>query len=243
MSKIKHKFGEFESMKFDYRRKDFKKYIKYIEENKIDLIDILEHYTAYSGHMALHRIITLYEYYKMVNNVAGHIAEVGVYKGAGSLLFAKLIKIFENESLTQVHGFDWFKGTGPGSVNDSELVPEGGYQCSYEELINLIRFQKLDHILKIHCMDLINKEIHTFFDQHKHLQFKLVFMDSGMYKIMNNCIPVFWNRLTPGGIMIFDQYNHELAPGETLSLREILPNVKVKTIPNTWMPSAYIIKE
>ena len=38
MSKIKHKFGEFESMKFDYRRKNFNKYIKYIEEKKIDLI-------------------------------------------------------------------------------------------------------------------------------------------------------------------------------------------------------------
>ena len=42
--------------------------------------------------------------------------------------------------------------------------------------------------------------------------------------------------------MIFDQYNHELGPGETLSIREMLPNVKVKHF-QLLMPNAYVIKE
>ncbi len=243
MDKLKHKYGQFESVKFDHRREDFYNYLNYLKNKNIDTLGLLEHYTAYAGHMALHRMFTMYEYYKMVKDVAGHVAEIGVYKGAGTMLFAKLIHIFESESLTQVHGFDWFKGTGEGGQNDSGLVPEGGYQCSYNDLMDLVNLQKLDHIIRIHNIDLTSNEVNKFFDEFKHLQFKLVFMDAGMYDIMQKCIPLFWERLTPGGIMIFDQYSHELGPGETLSIRELLPHVKVKTLPNSWMPNAYVIKE
>lgn len=42
--------------------------------------------------------------------------------------------------------------------------------------------------------------------------------------------------------MIFDQYSCQFAPGETLAIHELLPNVEVHTISNSWMPNAYIIK-
>lgn len=239
---MKHNYGKFESTKFNHRRADFYKYLKFIDDRKISISDILEHNTAYIGHMSLNRTITLYECYKMVQNVAGHIAEVGVYKGAGTMLFAKLVHIYENEALTQVHGFDWFQGTGKGGDNDTSLVPEGGYQSSYEEMMELIALQKLDHIIRIHNFD-ICKELKAFFTTYKHLQFKLVFLDAGMYDVMQVAIPEFWNRMTPGGIMIFDQYSHELGPGETISIREFLPKIKIKTLPNSWMPNAYAIKE
>ena len=61
--------------------------------------------SAYAGHMTLNRIFAIYEYYKMVKDVAGHAAEIGVYKGAGTLLLAKLIKIFENEI---INAGSWF---------------------------------------------------------------------------------------------------------------------------------------
>lgn len=238
----KHINGSLESIKFEYRRKDFYEYRNFIEEQNIATADLLEHFTAYAGHMSLNRMFTLYELYKKVQNVAGHIAEVGVYKGAGTILFAKLVQIFENEALTQIHGFDWFEGTGEGGKNDTELVPKGGYKSDKDLLINLIKKQKLDHIIRINDFD-VTKELKKFFEKHKHLQFKLVFLDAGMYEVMQSCIPLFWERLTPGGIMIFDQYNHELGPGETLSVRELLLNAKVKTIPNSWMPNAYVVKE
>ncbi|MGC9402629.1 hypothetical protein ACP43V_09260 [Vibrio genomosp. F10 str. 9ZC157] len=34
----------------------------------------------------------------------------------------------------------------------------------------------------------------------------------------------------------------KFAPGESGALHELLPDVSVKTIPNSWMPNAYIIK-
>ena len=108
--------------------------------------------------------------------------------------------------------------------------------------MDLIHKQKLDHIIRIHNFDITN-ELESFFDKYKHLQFKLIFMDAGMYDVMKAAIPLFWDRLIPGGIMVFDQFSHELGPGETIAVRELLPNAKIQTIPNSWMPNAYAVKE
>lgn len=102
--------------------------------------------------------------------------------------------------------------------------------------------QKLSNILKIHKMNLLT-DCPAFFNKYKHLKFKLIMMDAGLYEVMRTAIPFFWERLIKGGIMIFDQYSHEFAPGETLAISELLSDVTVRTLPNSWMPNAYIVKE
>ena len=69
--------------------------------------EIIEDFPRFSGHMSIGRYLTLYELYKKTEGIAGHIAEVGTYKGSSLLWFTKLVQIYESESLTQVHGFDW----------------------------------------------------------------------------------------------------------------------------------------
>ncbi len=235
--------GTLEGLKFDYRRKEYYEYLDYLKETDLGGVpDLLEHFTAYIGHMSLNRVLTIYEIYKKTLGLAGHIADVGVYKGASSLLFAKLIKIFESESLTMCHGFDWFEGTGALTEADSDLVAVGSYKADYESIKTLVQKQGFDNILKIHKLDLM-KDLDAFFKENDHLRFKLVMMDSGVYEVMKAAIPFFWERLNRGGIMIFDQYACQFAPGETLAIHELLPGVKVNTIPNSWMPDAYIVKE
>lgn len=234
-------YGTLESIKFNYRREDYYKYMDFLKKNPPSLEDFMHDYTAYIGHMALNRTLTIYELYKKTLGIAGHIADVGVYKGASSLLFAKLVKIFESESLTLVHGFDWFKGTKK-SDKDTDLVKEGGYKTNYEDIVKLVEMQGFSNILKIHKMNLLT-DCPKFFEQYRHLKFKLVMMDAGLYEVMKAAIPYFWEKLIPGGIMFFDQYSHEFAPGETMAINEILPKAIIKTIPNSWMPNAYIVKE
>jgi hypothetical protein len=236
-----HEYGEFESVKFNDRRHKYYEYLEYLALNNPSIEDLLHDFTAYVGHMSLNRVLTIYELYKKTLGLAGHIADVGVYKGASSLLFAKLIKIFEAESLTLCHGFDWFEGSKIGE-KDSKLVLDGGYKTDYENIIELVKKQGFDNILKIHKLDL-TKDLGSFFTKHPHLKFKLVMMDAGTYDVMSASIPCFYERLLPGGIMIFDQYSHEFAPGETLAISEILPKAIVRTLPNSWMPNAYIIKD
>ncbi|MCD6063102.1 MAG: hypothetical protein K0R82_1013, partial [Flavipsychrobacter sp.] len=56
------------------------------------------------------------------------------------------------------------------------------------------------------------------------------------------CLPLFWSRLTKGGYLILDQFNFDIAPGETQAVKEFLPDVKIQTFPWGWMPTAYIVK-
>jgi hypothetical protein len=234
------RYGTMESIKFNRRRKNFREYISYIKNADIPVEDFIFEASAYMGHMSLNRILTLYELYKKVNSIAGHIADVGVYKGASSLLFAKLVKIFESESLTIVHGFDWFRGRISGE-KDSDLVDDGYKKSDYDSLMRLIQEQCFDNIIRIHNMDL-TIDCPAFFDQYPYLQFKLVMCDIGIYDVLKEAVPHFYKHMVPGGIMIFDHYSMELAPGETLAINELLPDCVIRTIPNSWTPNAYIIK-
>lgn len=231
--------GDYETMKFDNRRVPYHDGLKTMFSLGFSQEDYLHHFPAFVGHMTLARFLALYETYKMTLGVAGHIAEVGVFKGAGTLLFAKLTQIFEPESLTLIHGFDWFRGIEP--IAEESRIPKGHARESKERVLELVRCQGLDSIVHIHDLD-VTCELGRFFDERTYMQFKLVFIDVATYEATIASIKHFWPRLTIGGIMVFDQYNHELSPGETRAVKEFMPDVKLKTFPFAWMPTAYAVK-
>jgi Methyltransferase domain len=231
--------GQFENQKYAKIRSEYWQGLNKILEMDFEKTDYLHHFPAFVGHLTLARFLSLYEAYKMTLGIGGHIAEIGVYKGAASIFFAKLVKMYEPQSLTLVHGFDWFKGAK--TTAEEKYVKMGECTADYEPLIKLIKHQHLENILHIHNLD-VTKELDGFFRDNSHLQFKLVFSDCGVYDVVSSAIKQFWPRLTPGGVMVFDQFNHEYAPGETRAIRELLPGVKVNTFPFGWMPTAYVVK-
>lgn len=239
MQKRDHINGHLESIKFDSLRTPYYEGIETIKNLNYEIEDFINYFPCFTGHLTLSRFLSLYDLYKKTLGIPGHIAEVGVYKGASLLLFAKLVQLFESNALTQVHGFDWFEGTAPGQM-EVNLI-EGGYKESYARIKSLITSQRLDHIIRLHVLD-VRKALSAFSEKYPHLQFKIVFLDAGTYDNVKACLPYFWPRISKGGLLILDQYNHELAPGETLAIREFLPDKEIYTIPNSWMPTAYIVK-
>ena len=235
-----YKEGNFETKKFSARKAPYYEGLSEMLSLGYSAEDLVHHFPSFVGHMTLSRFLALYEAYKMTLGVAGHMAEAGVYKGAGTLLLAKLTQIFEPESLTLVHGFDWFEGSK--LTEEEPNVIEGSYKEDYSRLMSLIRAQRLEHIVHIHKLDL-RTGLEKFFDENRYMQFKLVFLDAGLYEVVKSCLTHFWPRLTSGGVMVFDQFNHELAPGETRAIKEFMPNAKIKTFTFGWMPTAYVVKD
>lgn len=231
--------GDLESVKFRHRREAYHRGLETIQSLGYSTADLIHHFPAFAGHMTLARYFSLYEAYKATLGLAGHIAEIGVFKGASTLLFAKLVEIFEPNSLTQVHGFDWFQGNKP-SADEPGIVPGADVE-SFERLNTLIQAQNLQHVVRIHPLD-VTRELDAFFERYSHLQFKLVFLDAGMYDVVKAALPHFWARLNKGGYLLLDQFNFDIAPGETRAVRELLPDASVRTFPQGWMPSAYIVK-
>ena len=232
--------GKFEYLKFENRRRPYRDSLLGIQEMNFSTPELIEDFPRFSGHMSIGRYLTLYELYKKTMGISGHICEVGTFKGSSLLWFTKLLQIYEPESLTQVHGFDWFEGTGEDSV---ELkIEKGSYKASYEEVLALIKLQNLQNNCFAHKLNVVT-ELEKFFKDNPHLYFKVIFLDAGFYDVVKKSIEVLWPRLNKGGILILDQFSHELSPGEALAVKEMLPNEKIQTIPNSWMPNAYIVKE
>jgi hypothetical protein len=232
--------GDFETRKHLAKKEPYYKGLKIIKELNYEIEDYIHYFPCFTGSQTLSRYLSLYECYNKTLGLAGHIAEVGIYKGSSFLFFTKLTQIFEPNSFTQVHGFDWFQGNNP-SENESNIVKNSDVE-SYERLMQLIKAQNLENIALVHKMD-VTQELKGFFEKYPHLQFKLVFLDAGMYEVVKACLPLFWERIIKGGYLILDQFNFDIAPGETIAVKEVLGDVQVKTFPWGWMPTAYIIKE
>lgn len=234
-----HTPGTLETVKYAAKRAKYHDNLAKILDLGYEKEDFIHYFPAFAGDMTILRNLTLYEFYKSTLGIAGHIAEIGVYKGASSILFGKLVQMLEPNSLTMVHGFDWFKGTD--AVPENPLQVQGGNLEDETRLRELIRLQELDGTVKVHNLN-VETDLHKFFQQHPHLQFKLVFLDSGTYECTSAAIRAFWPRLAVGGVMIFDQYNNEVSPGETRAVQELLPNVQVKQMKDAWMPASYVVK-
>jgi hypothetical protein len=247
-----------EYTKFAHRRGPYRGALAEMRSMGFPFEDLIHHHPAFVGHMNLARFLALYEVFRRTRGLSGHIAEVGVWKGAGMFYFAKLLKIFEPESAALVHGFDWYKGTqwgpdeltnkvqrlikrSPTSDEETRRKTDEEAKGLHAKVCKLIDIQGLGNTVHLHNID-VTSELADFFGRHPHIQFRIVFMDIGSYEATSACLPHFWPRIIPGGVMILDQFNHEMSPGETRAVRELLPDVAVRTFPFTNHPSAYIVK-
>jgi hypothetical protein len=233
--------GTMETQRLANRREAYWQGIHEILEMGIAPADLIHHAPAFAGHINLARYLALYEAYKMSLPITGHIAEAGIWKGTCSIFFAKLVRMFEPNSNTLVHGFDWFKGAHM-EGDEAKLVEEGMYAASYEWVSKLVSVQGLDDVIRLHNLDLAH-DLPDFFASHPHLQFKLVFLDCGLYKVVRAGLEYFWPRLTRGGVLILDNFNHETSPGETRAVRELLPDKSVRSFGFANQPTAYIVKD
>jgi hypothetical protein len=231
--------GDLETQKHALKKEPYHKGLEIIKSLNYETEDFIHYFPCFTGSQTLSRYLTFYECYKQTLGLAGHIAEVGIYKGASFLFFSKLTQIFEPNSFTQVHGFDWFKGNAPSS-SETNIVENSDAE-SYDRLLKLIKAQNIENVAKVHNLDVTN-QLEDFFNRYPHLQFKLVFLDAGMYEVVKACLPFFWSRLIKGGYLILDQFNFDIAPGETQAVKEFLPDVQIHSFPWGWMPTAYIIK-
>ncbi len=202
--------------------------------------DFYDHFPCFTSAKNLSRFVSFYECYKRTLGIAGHIAEVGVYRGAVSFFFTKLALMYEPHGLTQVHGFDWFKE--PEGENAPKFPDPASYHEPYERICSIVNVQGLQSHLLLPRVNVLT-ELQDFFQRNDYLRFKIVFLDAGTYDIVARCIEEFWPRLSQGGILILDQYNFEVAPGETLAVRDLLPeDAVIHTFPQGWMPTAYVVK-
>ena len=69
--------------------------------------------------------------------------------------------MFEPDSNTLVHGFDWFKGARP-QGDEAKLVERRHYAATFEWVAKLVSVQGLDDMIRLHNLDL-EQDLPDFF--------------------------------------------------------------------------------
>ncbi|HEX6750218.1 MAG TPA: class I SAM-dependent methyltransferase [Longimicrobium sp.] len=212
-----------------------------------DPVDIkLENFPKYVRRQHLKRFLAMYEIFRLVLPVKGSVVECGVFKGFGTMSWAKLSAMLEPENLTRrIYGFDTFAGFPSVHEKDAtavaDVVPGGLFADSHDELQALVaeydRDRFLGHIDKVHLVkgDVV-ETIPRFIEQHPHLVVSLLFLDMDLYEPTRAAIEHFVPRMPKGAVIAFDELDNPMWPGETLALVESLGMGRLELRRLEWDP-------
>tara|TARA_Y100000768_G_C23979973_1_gene685162 strand:- start:1041 stop:1694 length:654 start_codon:yes stop_codon:yes gene_type:complete len=197
----------------------------------------------------LKKIIVRYELYKLSQEIPGDIIECGVFKGTGHMFWLKLLKIFDPNSTKKVIGFDTF-GDFPKSTLKFEKKTAKTFQSEAEfnskNLLKLINTKIKKANLNLRS-DLIKGDIvktsKKYIKENRGFRISLLHLDLDTYKGTIHALNNFFPYVTPGGVIIFDEYGSR-GWGESEAVDEFMSKkkLKIKKVKFSSKPTAYLIK-
>jgi hypothetical protein len=192
----------------------------------------LENFPKYVRRQHLKRFLAMYEIFKLALPVKGSIVECGVFKGFGVMSWAKLSAMLEPENLTRrIYAFDTFAGFPAVHEKDKTAVanvtPGGLLADSYDELRALVdEYDKdrfLGHVDKVHLIKGdVTQTIPDFLTSHPHLVVSLLYLDMDLFEPTKAALRHFVPRMPKGALLVFDELDNPMWPGETLAAIEEL---------------------
>ena len=193
--------------------------------------------------MALSRVIYYNELYKKIIDIPGVICEFGVQWGATLALLQNLRGMYEPYNVSRkIIGFDTFEGFSTIDINDGFLPKVGDYKSmpNYElildDILNLQEtFSPVSHIKKF---ELIKGDasvtVDEFLENNPHAIVSMAIFDMDVYKPTKDVLLKIIPRLTKGSLLVFDELNFKLFPGETIAVQEVLGlnNLSLRRFPH-----------
>lgn len=195
---------------------------------------------------SLGRILQLQQIYELILDTPGSVCEFGVHYGASSNILMNLKSLLEpHNSNRRFFLFDTFQGFVGVNEKDGLLVAERDFtliQSNYDEVLtNLLQLQNRirddHHDISFQIFKGNGPEkFEQFLRENPHTVFSCLFFDMDIYaptkKILELAIP----RLTKGSLVVFDQFNCDLYPGETVAAMEVLDLCNLKMFKSKFTP-------
>lgn len=227
-------------------------------KNNVDALNAIKLFPVLARRQWLKRFLAHVDLFKKTLNIPGDIAELGVFRGLGLMTWANLLEAYCIGNRTKtVYGFDNWKGFSEIVSKDGKEVKDvqkfvGGFSPEkyYEELKNAISIFDKDRFIpwksRVKLIKgNIEETVPKFILDNPGIRFSLIHFDCDLYKPTKVALETFWNCLSRGGIMLFDEYSIKDWPGETKAVDEFFadkPGVKIRCL--TWnnAPAGFIIK-
>jgi len=205
---IKNMTGKFPDKSF--YRPEFSPWLGYGE---------FEQFYKLAGKSLIHRerCYFLYSLFLRTEKVLGDVAEAGVYQGGSAAMLAALTARCRPK---QLHLFDTFKGI-PDCNPEVDCHNIGDFSDTSLQAVK----EKIGHqeIVVYH-----EGAIPATFIGMEGMVFSFVHVDVDVYPSYRDCLNFFWPRLSPLGVMVFDDYGHPSCLGARKAVDEFFADKQEK---------------
>ena len=162
------------------------------------------------------------------------------------MAWAHLSSILEPVNyLRQIIGFDTFSGFAGLDKKDgggtSEHLRSGGFDAGEDaetdlrQAIDLYDVNRLmNHIPKVSLVrGDVGQTLPAYLEENPHLVVALLHLDADLYEPTRATLELLRPRMPRGAIIVFDELNMKLFPGETLATMEVLgvDNLQLRRFP------------
>ena len=162
----------------------------------------------------------LYQLLRLTENVPGDTAECGVYRGAASYLIAAFAA--RSRGAKSHHLFDSFEGLSAPDGGDGPLWQQGDFSVPADSAMNLLsRFSNVQ---------LHQGWIPERFPEVADRSFSFVHVDVDLSEPTRASIEFFYPRLSPGAVLVCDDFGMPTCPGATKAIEDFLRDKPEKMI-------------
>ena len=151
------------------------------------------------------RLWVLYSLARQALALEGEFVECGVYKGGTALLFAKIIGEQNRPHKKSLHLFDTFQGM-PDVNAEKDIHRKGDFSDTSLETVRL-------RLAAFPCAVFHPGIVPSTFKEIAGIKICFAHIDVDIYESVLSCCEHLYSKMTPGGIMVFDDYGFETCPG------------------------------
>lgn len=198
------------------------------------------------------KLLYRYSIFEKVKDLPGDIVEVGVFKGSGLATWCKLMNLYTPHTNKKVIGFDIFgKNTDIfSSFKNGDKMNTVLHRSDSEDItIYSVKKNLTSADIDESKYMLVQGDVCTstkeFVNKNPGFRISVLYLDLDLDEPTFESLQNLWDRVVPGGYVIFDEYDYHVFD-ESNGVDRFLKMHGLKyTVRSTNMyaPSAYLIKE
>jgi len=202
------------------------------------------------------KLLHRFEHFLKVKDLPGDIVEIGVFKGTGIASFLKFIQIYCPNSNKKVIGFDIFDTEEAEKIlsNDGETDKSNmkvvynrvnSNELTLDSVTKKIKGTKIDEDKFKLIKGDVQYSIPAFLEENKGFRISLLYIDVDLDRPTYYSLKYLWDRILPGGVIIFDEYEYHKF-SESTGVEKFLAETGIEyDIKSTnWIaPTAFMIKK
>ncbi len=188
----------------------------YLEDR--EFLSIYESFEGTRNYHSLDRKYALAQLQLLTRAVPGDTVECGVFQGASSYVICRGSRGTDKHHLI----FDSFEGLSRPESDDGAYWQPGDLACAEDK----VRARLAD----FHFVEYFKGWIPSRFQEVADRKFSFVHLDVDLYQPTKDSLHFFYPRLSPGGLLICDDYGFVTCPGSKKALDEFFADKQEKVV-------------